>query len=149
MTCIATERCSATFVDVDEVDARTATTEPADDRAQRGRRTSRPADDLAEVLGMDAHLEHPAALAVDVAHRHLVRMGDDAADEMLEGLVDHSADSPSGAASAAASAAGSAGSAAASAGAASTGVSATACAGVSSAGVSSLGSDDDPDDSAL
>mgnify|MGYP003378156152 CR=1 FL=1 len=76
-------------VDVDEVDSNLlAPAQRIDHGAQRAGRATLPADHLADVLGMDTHLEHAAATLVEILDRDIVGIGDDATDEVLERLFE-------------------------------------------------------------
>ena len=78
---------SAPAVDVDEVDAGAALAgEGTDDGAQRGGGAAAAADDLAQVVGVHAHLEDRAATQLLVADVDVVGVADDAADQVLECL---------------------------------------------------------------
>src|SRR5436190_2060805 len=130
-------RVSAHLVDVDEVDTDTTAAERGHDGAQRPRGATATADHLAQVIGMDTHLEDTAAPQVAQLDLDLVRGVDDPANEVLERLLEHQlsvASSP-----AAASVAGAEGvdfSAAAASGAGASGASAAGASVASAAGAS-------------
>src|SRR4051812_9706373 len=81
---------SAPPVDVDDVDThRLAVGKGLDDGAQRARRPTRPTDDAAEVVGVHAHFEQRAPAQRLAADLDVVRVGDDAADEVLQCVGEH------------------------------------------------------------
>src|SRR4051794_31956676 len=81
---------SAPPVDVDDVDThRLAVGKGLDDGAQRARRPTRPADDAAEVVGVHAHFEQRAPAQRLAADLDVIRVGDDAADEVLQCVDEH------------------------------------------------------------
>src|SRR5947209_11086257 len=120
-------------VDVDEIDAHATAAKGPHHRAQCARGAAASSDHLAEVVGVHPDLQHaPAPLCAQV-DLDLIRVLDDAPDEVLERLFEHqlsagvsSAASAAGASSAGASAAGASASAA--------GGSAVVSAGASAAG---------------
>src|SRR5215212_2127221 len=58
-------------------------------RTQCGGRSAGPADDLANVFGIDPYFQHPAATQFLVPHRHVVRMRHDAPDQVLQRIGQH------------------------------------------------------------
>src|SRR5215213_9656563 len=81
---------SARPVGVDDVDAHApAVGQGADHGPQGARRATRPADDPAEFVRVHPDLEHLAASAVLPAHHDVVGVLHDAADEVLERLLEH------------------------------------------------------------
>src|SRR6476659_2408095 len=73
----ATGTAASDLVDIDEIDANIlAPRQGTDHRAQSGRGASGTTDDLADVLGIDPHLEHPPATQFLVLDGDIVRMRD-------------------------------------------------------------------------
>src|SRR4051794_11741101 len=86
----AERRFSAAPVDVDDVDPDGLSVgECLDDGAQRCRGATGTADDATEVLGVHAHLEQGAPAQRLAADLDVVRVRDDAADEVLQGVDQH------------------------------------------------------------
>src|SRR5581483_12169307 len=81
---------SALLVGVHHIDSDAATTDSGDQRAQRGRGTPATADHLAEVVGVDVHLDRSAPPAGDQVDSHFVGVVDNPADQMLDGVDDDS-----------------------------------------------------------
>src|SRR6266702_2030623 len=73
----------------DQVDTHGAAPEGVDHGAQRVRGAPLPSDHLAEVVGVHAHLENPAATQRAVADRDLVGVFDDPLHQVFEGLFEH------------------------------------------------------------
>ena len=71
-------------VGVDDIHPHAPAADAADDRAQRGGRATTAADHLAEVLGVHPDLEGAAAAGGDQLDLHVVRVVDDAPDEVLQ-----------------------------------------------------------------
>src|SRR2546430_15484150 len=71
-------------VRVDDVDPYPPAADRRDDLAQRLGGPAAPPDDRTEVLGVDAYLQPLATTGVDHPDADLVRMIDDALDEMLQ-----------------------------------------------------------------
>src|SRR5215207_7293714 len=92
--CGLTTRPTATFmapsgwsaVGVHDVDPDAAATDPAHHGPQRGRRATAATDDLAEVVRVHVNLEDATPPRCEQVHLHLVRMVDDAAYEVFEGV---------------------------------------------------------------
>src|SRR5690606_31174278 len=80
-------------VGVDDIHANAPPTDAADDGAQGGGGTAAAADHLAEVVGVDPDLEGAAAAGGDELHLHVVRVVDDAPDEVLESVRQDAHDS--------------------------------------------------------
>src|SRR5206468_2115616 len=93
-------------VGVDDVHADAAATDAAHHGAQGGRGAPAPADHLAEIVGVHMHLERAATACGQQLEPDLVRVVDDPAHQVLEGVSQkaHSAFSPSVSVSALASA---------------------------------------------
>ena len=73
-------------VGVDDIHPHAPTADAADDGAQRGRGAAAAADHLAEVLGVHPDLEGAAATGGHQLHLHVVRVVDDAPDQMFESV---------------------------------------------------------------
>src|SRR5215207_3053579 len=58
-------------------------------RTQCGGRSAGPADDLADVFGIDPYFQHPAATQFLVPHSNIVRMRHDAPDQVLQRIGQH------------------------------------------------------------
>src|SRR4051794_2210213 len=86
-------------VGVDDVHADASPTDATHDGAQGGRRATTPADHLAEVVGVHVHLERAATARGQQLDPDLVRVVDDPAHQVLEGVREetHSDFSPSAA----------------------------------------------------
>ena len=67
-----------------------------DPGTQRSRGPALPPDHLADVFGMHSHLQHPAVPQLLVTDSHVVRMGDDALDQVLERISQHDQASSAG-----------------------------------------------------
>ena len=80
-------------VGVDDVDADATTTDTGDQGAQRGRGATATADHLAEVLRVHVYLDGAATPSGDHLDANVVRIGDDAANEMFDGVGDDGAHS--------------------------------------------------------
>src|SRR5690242_16402544 len=81
-------------VDVDDVDAHALAADAGDDLAQGLRGAPAAADHPAQVVGVHPHLEPAAAAVVDQVDAHVVGMVDDAADQVLDGLLEHVSSPP-------------------------------------------------------
>jgi hypothetical protein len=75
--------CALAFVDVDEVHTYAVVGECTDNRTERGCGTTAASDDLAEIVRMNPHLEELSLTAPASADRHVVRIVDDAPDQVL------------------------------------------------------------------
>src|SRR5262249_51215459 len=60
-----------------------------DDRPQGPGRAATAADDLTEVVGVNAHLKHAPAAEATAAHLDVVGVLDYALDQMLQGFLEH------------------------------------------------------------
>src|SRR3954452_21114033 len=80
---------SALLVDVDEVDADAAAAQRRHDRAERLGGAPGATDDLAEVVRVHADLEDLAATQVAQVDLDVVRMVDDAPDQVIECFLEH------------------------------------------------------------
>src|SRR5690242_20017966 len=81
---------SADLVGVQQVDPDVTTRrQRTDDGAQRPGGAPAPADDLAEVVGVNPHLEDTAPAQRPAGYLNVVRKLDDAPDQVLEGLLKH------------------------------------------------------------
>src|ERR1700722_2094917 len=81
---------SADFVGVQQIDADVvAAGQRADHRAQGPSGPAAAPDDLAEVVRVDPDLEHAATTQPAAPDLDVVRMLDDALDQMLQGLLEH------------------------------------------------------------
>src|SRR5258707_14515219 len=93
MTAGTREECQeaiAGLIEVEQVDADISPTcHGTDNGPERLGRTAVASDDLAEVIGVHAHLEDPAIAQAASAHPDLVRVLDDAAHQMLERFLEH------------------------------------------------------------
>src|SRR6266480_3857227 len=96
---------SEKVVHVDEVDADAAATESAHDGAQSACGATVAADHLAEVVGVDPHLEHPPTTEGGRSDVYVIGVVDDALHEVLESLLEHAQASVGSVDAAAASAA--------------------------------------------
>jgi hypothetical protein len=77
-------------VNVDEVDADALIArQGADHRTESGCGAARAADDLANIVGIHPHLEHPPATEILFLDGDIVRMRDNPANQMLERLREH------------------------------------------------------------
>ena len=86
----ATGTAASEAVNIDEVDAYVLIAgQRADYRTKSGRGTARAADDLANIVRIHPHLEHPPATKILLLDRDIVRMRDDPSDQMLERLSEH------------------------------------------------------------
>src|SRR4051794_37693318 len=133
---------SATTVHVDEVDPGPAPSRQGGDDGAEGRRgAAATPDDLAQVVGVHAHLQDRAATQLLVPHDHVVGVFDDTTHQVLERLGEHggqdSVFSASASTTSAASAAGVSSAGVSAAGASSAGVSSAAGASSAAAGASS------------
>ena len=73
-------------ININEVDPDLLVTgQRTNNRAQRRGRTTLTTDDLTNVGRIDAHLKHPAASQVLLPDPDVVRIGDDARDEVFQG----------------------------------------------------------------
>jgi hypothetical protein len=79
---------AALLVGVHHIDSDTAATDSGDQRAQRGRGASAATDHLAEIIGMDVHLDGPATPAGHQVNSDIVGVVDNPADQMLNGVDD-------------------------------------------------------------
>src|SRR5690606_29846518 len=80
----STPAADASAIGVDDVDPHAAAADPAHHRAQRGGGTATTADDLAEIVRVDVHLERAAAPRGDQLHPDVIRVVDDAPHQVLE-----------------------------------------------------------------
>ena len=86
----ATGAAASALVNVDEIDAYVLAARERADHGTQGRRgTARAADDLAHIVRIDSNLEHPPATQFLVLDGDIVRMRDDASDEMVERVGEH------------------------------------------------------------
>jgi hypothetical protein len=86
----ATGTATSQSVNIDEVDAYVLIAgQRADYRTKSGRGAARAADDLANIVRIHPHLEHPPATKILLLDRDIVRMRDDPSDQMLERLSEH------------------------------------------------------------
>jgi hypothetical protein len=86
----ATGAAASESVYIDEVDAYVLIgSQGADHRTKSGRGAARAADDLANIVRIHPHLEHPPATKILLLDRDIVRMRDDPSDQMLERLSEH------------------------------------------------------------
>ena len=77
----ATGAAASESVNVDEVDAYALIAgQCADHRAECSRGAARASDDLADIVRIDPHLEHPPATEILFLDRDIVRMRDDPSD---------------------------------------------------------------------
>src|SRR6476660_8273461 len=81
--------CMGGSVRVDDLDAYAATADRGDDLTQRLGGAPTTTDDRAEVLGVDPHLQPLTPPAVDEAYPDVVRVLDDALDEVLQRGAEH------------------------------------------------------------
>src|SRR6202022_3426785 len=79
---------AALLVGVHHIDSDTAATDSGDQRAQRRRGAPPATDPLAEIFGMNVHLDGPATPAGHQVNSDLVGVVDDPADQMLDGVDD-------------------------------------------------------------
>lgn len=86
----ATAAATSNLVDIDEVDAYVLRSrECANHGAQSSCGATGAADDLAHIVGADAHLEHPPATQFLVFDGDIVGMRNDPPDQMFECVVKH------------------------------------------------------------
>src|SRR4051812_23450984 len=81
-------------VDVDDVDADALAADAGDHLSQRLRGAAAAADHPAEIVRVHADLEPLTATVVDHVHPDVVRVVDDPAHEVLEGLLEHVSSPP-------------------------------------------------------
>src|SRR3954447_20437955 len=79
----------ASAVGVDDIHPHTPTADAVHHGAQGGGGPSTPADDLAQVFRVHPDLEGPATPCGHQVHMHVVRMVDDAPDQMFESVREH------------------------------------------------------------
>jgi hypothetical protein len=81
--------------DVGEFDTDLPTAgEGGDHGAQRSCRPAASADDLPDIVGVNADLQNPTTTLNPVGYLDVVRMGDDPPDQVLDGLAEHAAQCP-------------------------------------------------------
>src|SRR5512133_3048985 len=86
----ATAAATSELVNIDEVNADVLCSgERTNHGAQRSCGTARATDDLAYIVGVHAHLEHPPPAKFLVLDGDIVGMGDDAPDQMFECVGKH------------------------------------------------------------
>jgi hypothetical protein len=86
----ATAAAARELVNVDKVDTYVLPCrERSNDGPQRSRSAAGAADDLADIVGVDTDLQHPAATQFFVLDGHVVGIGDDTPDQMFERVGEH------------------------------------------------------------